>query len=71
MPGSETPERLVKINRERALYRLVLGMPDQTDLLQLLASRDHWDQTTVERAFLDLSAWGRQNGAADPDEGVR
>ena len=62
VPGSETPARLAKLNRERALYRLVLGMPDQTDLLQLIAARDHWDQGTVERACLDLSAWGQRKG---------
>ena len=70
VPGSETPERLAKVNRERALYRLVLGMPDQAGLLQLLASRDRWDQATVERACLDLSAWGRWNGEADPGRNV-
>ncbi len=72
VPGSETPERLAKLNRERALYRLVLGMPDQTDLLQLIASRDRWDRGTVERACLDLSAWGRRNeeagGTSTPDD---
>ena len=70
VPGSETPERLAKVNRERALYRLVLGMPDQTDLLQLISSGDRWDQATVERACLDLSAWGRLIGEADQDPNV-
>jgi hypothetical protein len=37
--GSETEGTMSRLARERALYRLVLGMPDQADLLALLMSR--------------------------------
>jgi len=58
VPGSEKPARLAMLNRERALYRLVLGMPDQADLLELIATDEAWDSQNVHRACLDLSAWG-------------
>lgn len=58
VPGSERPARMVRLNRERALYRLVLGMPDQADLLDLIAADEAWEPETVRRACLDLSAWG-------------
>ena len=59
VPGSEQPARLAMLNKERALYRLVLGMPDQADLLELIAAREAWDSEMIRRACLDLSAWGR------------
>ncbi len=58
VPGSERPARMAMLNRERALYRLVLGMPDQADLLELIAADEAWDPKNVHRACLDLSAWG-------------
>ena len=58
VPGSERPARLARLNRERALYRLVLGMPDQADLLELIAANESWNPQSVRRACLDLSAWG-------------
>ena len=62
VPGSDKPAHLAKLNRERALYRLVLGMPDQEDLLELIATGEAWDSDTVRRACLDLSAWGGLHG---------
>lgn len=64
VPGGEQPARLARLNRERALYRLVLGMPDQADLLELIATREAWDNDTIEAACLDLSAysWLGRNG---------
>ena len=60
VPGSETPARLARLNRERALYRLVLGMPDQADLLELIAADEAWDPKKVRETCLDLSAWKEQ-----------
>ena len=62
VPGSEKPAHLARLNRERAFYRLVLGMPDQEDLLELIATGEAWDSDTVRRACLDLSAWGGLHG---------
>lgn len=59
VPGSEQPGRLAHLQKERALYRLVLGMPDQTDLLELIAGRESWDGNTIREACLDLSALSR------------
>lgn len=56
IPGSEQPARRAKLHTERALYRLVLGMPDQADLLELIAGRESWDSDTIRKACLDLSA---------------
>ena len=57
VPGSEQPARMARLNKDRALYRLVLGMPNQVDLLDLIADQEVWDAKTVERACLNLSAW--------------
>ena len=59
IPGSEQPARRAKLHTERALYRLVLGMPDQADLLELIAAREAWDSDTIREACLDLSALSR------------
>ena len=59
IPGSEQPARRTKLHTERALYRLVLGMPDQADLLELIAARESWDGSTIREACLDLSALSR------------
>ena len=59
IPGSEQPARRAKLHTERALYRLVLGMPDQADLLELIAARESWDSETIREACLDLSALSR------------
>ena len=56
IPGSEQLARRAKLHSERALYRLVLGMPDQADLLELIAARESWDSDTIREACLDLSA---------------
>jgi hypothetical protein len=56
VPGSEQLARRVNLERERALYRLVLGMSDQADLLELIASREEWGSSMLREASLDLSA---------------
>ena len=59
IPGSEQSARRARLHMERALYRLVLGMPDQADLLELIAARESWDSNTIREACLDLSALNR------------
>ena len=56
VPGSEQLARRAILEEERMLYRLVLGMSDQADLLELIASREEWDSSTIREASLDLSA---------------
>ena len=58
VPGGEQPGQLARLYRERALYRLVLGMPDQADLLELISTRESWSPEMVESVCLDLSAYG-------------
>lgn len=58
VPGSEQLARRAALEGERRLYRLVLGMSDQADLLELIASRDELDSSTIRDASLDLSAFG-------------
>ena len=69
VPGSEQPERLARLQKERALYRLVLGMPDQADLLELIATRKAWDSKTIRQACLDLSALSRLESEPTHQEG--
>jgi hypothetical protein len=56
VPRSELELQLATLAKERALYWLVLGMPDQADLLELIAARESWDEETIRKACLELSA---------------
>ncbi len=60
VPGGEQQERFESLARERALYRLVLGMPDQTDLIRLLDAQGR-DPQSLRSVCLDLSAYNYQN----------
>ena len=59
VPGGEQQERYETLARERALYRLVLGMPDQSDLIRLLDAQGK-DPETLKRVCIDLSAYNNQ-----------
>lgn len=60
VPGGEQQERYESLARERALYRLVLGMPDQADLIKLLDAQGQ-DPATLRGVCIDLSAYNNQN----------
>lgn len=55
-PSSEERARKRELARLRDLYRLVLGMPNQWQLLARLAASD-LDVETARRACLNLAAW--------------
>lgn len=58
VPGSELQERYDSLARERALYRLVLGMPDQDGLMSILdAQSQKFDPADIRKACIDLSAY--------------
>jgi hypothetical protein len=59
IPGGEQQERFESLARERAMYRLVLGMPDQTDLIRMLDAQGK-DHMALRRACVDLSAYNNQ-----------
>jgi len=60
-PGSEIDGKMASLARERAVYRLALGMPNQVDLVALLISRGGGVVDNPEEVCLDLSAF-RQPG---------
>jgi hypothetical protein len=61
--GSEQGEQYEALNQERALYRLVLGMPDQKDLMSILKVKfDDGDSQDVRAACLDLCAYNLRRG---------
>ncbi len=60
VPGGEQQERYETLTRERALYRLVLGMPDQADLMKHLDAQGK-DVETLRNACLDLSAYNNRS----------
>ena len=66
VPGSEQCERYEALIRERALYRLVLGMPDQADLMSILdAENRSLDQAKVRELCVDLCAYSLSKVALD------
>jgi hypothetical protein len=64
IPASELRERYAELAEERALYRLVLGMPDQADLLSYLSSHvSSIDAEAIRQACLNLCAFDRSVNA--------
>jgi hypothetical protein len=59
VPGGEQQEKFEFLARERALYRLVLGMPDQSDLIRLLDAQGK-EPESLRSACLDLSAYNNR-----------
>jgi len=59
VPGGEQQEKFEFLARERALYRLVLGMPDQSDLIRLLDAQGK-DPESLRKACVDLSAYNNR-----------
>jgi hypothetical protein len=61
--GSEQGEQYEALNQERALYRLVLGMPDQKDLMRILKVQfGDGDSQDVKSASLDIFAYNLRRG---------
>jgi hypothetical protein len=60
VPGGEQQERYETLTRERALYRLVLGMPDQADLVKLIDAQGA-DPVKLQGSCIDLSAYENRN----------
>lgn len=56
-PGSAVQFRAAALTNERALYRLVLGMPNQADLLEHVAANGSVDLESLHDACLDLAAF--------------
>jgi hypothetical protein len=56
VPISEIMERWNKAHEERGHYRLVLGMPNQNDLLGELSTMRELDHKSLQRACLDFGA---------------
>ena len=54
--GSDQRRQHEALNHERALYRLVLGVPDQNDLLNVLKVQlaGEQDQSGIQQAIVDL-----------------
>lgn len=60
---SEQRIGLDALNQERALYRLVLGMPDQNDLMSVLKIKlEQGDASEIRAACLDLCAYNKERG---------
>lgn len=63
VPLSEQGHRLKWVQQQRLLYRLVLGQPNQEDLLDILVQRNSLSMDEVRQAMLQLSPWfSQQNG---------
>ncbi len=58
---SEQRIGLDALNQERALYRLVLGMPDQNDLMSVLKIKlEQGEDSEIRDACLDLCAYNKR-----------
>lgn len=57
LPGSELEERMLGLSKERALYRVALGMPDQGDLVSLILGRQAAPSSGLGELCIDLAAF--------------
>jgi hypothetical protein len=60
VPLSEQAHRLRRVQEQRLLYRLVLGQPNQEDLVEVLSrqiGQDSLDNEELRKAMLQLSPW--------------
>jgi hypothetical protein len=53
-----------RLGRERALYRMVIGMPDQADIMDLLMT-GHGDAIDPADVCIDLAAMRRESSTTD------
>jgi len=60
LPQSRDIDRFAKLRTQRLLYRLVLGQPDQEDLVELLTHHDAETTRSLQALTLDLSAFSRE-----------
>jgi hypothetical protein len=65
LANSEISERWNQAHEERGHYRLVLGMPNQNDLLGELKSMQELDQTSLNRDCLDFSPINRRQNSPE------
>jgi hypothetical protein len=61
VPMSEQQHWLQWVQKQRWLYRLVLGQPNQEDLLERLAETDGLTDAAVRAAAINLSPWFSKN----------
>ena len=66
VPTSEQSHWLEWVKNQRFLYRLVLGQPNQEDMLQLISERFKPNDLAIRNATVNLSPFGRQK--IDTDE---
>ncbi|WP_198370417.1 hypothetical protein [Roseomonas rosulenta] len=64
LPGSELEERMLGLSKERALYRVALGMPDQGDLVSLILDRQAAPSAGLGELCIDLAAFADPASAA-------
>lgn len=57
VPLSEQARRLEWVQGQRLLYRLVLGQPNQEDLVEIIARQHQLSDTELHQAMLQLSPW--------------
>lgn len=57
IPASEQQQRFAWIKEQRLLYRLVLGQPNQEDLLEVLGQREGIGEEQIKNLTIGLSAY--------------
>lgn len=60
VPTSEQKHWLHWIKEQRLLYRLVLGQPNQEDLVEILSSKTGMEPSMIREAVVNLSPWFRK-----------
>lgn len=62
VPLSEQDHQLAWIREQRLLYRMVLGLPHQEDVVQVLSDRTDINPEQLREAMLQLSPWFGKRG---------
>lgn len=57
IPLSEQEQHLSWLQQQRLLYRLVLGQPNQEDLIEYILHKKNWTQDIIQKITLNLSPY--------------
>ena len=71
VPTSEQNHWLHWIKKQRMLYRLTLGQPNQEDLLEVLASQGTTNADELQTAVINLSPWFTKHDSDASGRGFR
>ncbi len=66
LPLSDQEHHMIWLQQQRLLYRLVLGQPNQEDLVEFLLQKKDWPQEDIQSITLNLSPYFAKRRNTNP-----